>query len=99
MFLVPSLLHLIFFIFTPIAFAAYLSTHRWDLIVADRPFIGLDNFREMAANPDSWEKKWSTDERQTGGRVQTENGEVKLEDVPEEEAGNVNAHRLIMNPA
>ena len=53
-FLTPSLLHLIVFIFTPIAFAAYLSMHRWDIIVPDKPFIGLDNFREMIRDQTFW---------------------------------------------
>ena len=53
-FLAPSLLHLIFFIFTPIAFTAYLSMHRWDLIVGEKPFVGFDNFAELFASPDVW---------------------------------------------
>lgn len=53
-FLAPSLLHLIFFIFTPIAFAAFLSTHRWDIIAADKPFVGFANFLEMFRDPDFW---------------------------------------------
>ncbi len=54
MFLAPSLLHLVVFIFTPIAFAAYLSTHQWDVIVPDKPFIGLQNFKEMFGEPLFW---------------------------------------------
>lgn len=53
-FLAPSLLHLIFFIFTPIAFAAFLSTHRWDMIIADKPFVGFDNFVGMLGDADFW---------------------------------------------
>ncbi|TAK52646.1 MAG: extracellular solute-binding protein, partial [Bacteroidetes bacterium] len=53
-FLTPSLIHLIVFMFTPIAFAAYLSTHRWDVVVPDKPFIGVENFREMASDPLFW---------------------------------------------
>ena len=53
-FLAPSFVHLIVFIFTPIAFAAYLSVHRWDIIVSDQPFIGLDNFKEMLSDPTFW---------------------------------------------
>jgi multiple sugar transport system permease protein len=45
---------MIVFIFTPIAFAAYLGTHRWDIIVADKPFIGFENFAEMLRAPDFW---------------------------------------------
>ncbi|MCX6135657.1 MAG: extracellular solute-binding protein [Ignavibacteriales bacterium] len=53
-FLAPSLLHLTVFIFTPIAFAAYLSLHRWDVVVPDKPFVGLENFRELASDTTFW---------------------------------------------
>jgi multiple sugar transport system permease protein len=53
-FLAPSLFHLIVFIFTPIVFAAYLSVHRWDIVVADKPFVGLDNFKEMLGDSTFW---------------------------------------------
>jgi ABC-type sugar transport system permease subunit len=46
-FLAPSLLHLTVFVLTPIVFAGYLSVHRWDVVVSDKPFVGLDNFREL----------------------------------------------------
>jgi ABC-type sugar transport system permease subunit/ABC-type glycerol-3-phosphate transport system substrate-binding protein len=60
LFLSPSLLHLIFFVFTPIAFAAYLSLHRWDIVVADKPFIGLENFREMLSDDAFWNAVFNT---------------------------------------
>jgi multiple sugar transport system permease protein len=53
-FLAPSLLHLTVFVFTPIAFAAYLSLHRWDIVVPDKPYVGLENFREIAQDPAFW---------------------------------------------
>jgi ABC-type sugar transport system permease subunit/ABC-type glycerol-3-phosphate transport system substrate-binding protein len=53
-FLAPSLLHLVVFVFTPIIFSAYLSTHRWDIVVADKPFVGLENFKEMSGDPAFW---------------------------------------------
>ncbi len=53
-FLAPSMLHLIVFVVTPIIFAAYLSTHRWDIVVPDKPFVGLANFSEMAGDPYFW---------------------------------------------
>lgn len=46
-FLLPSALHLVIFLFTPILFAFYLSFHRWDIIVPQKPFVGLQNFAEM----------------------------------------------------
>ncbi|MCX6142806.1 MAG: extracellular solute-binding protein [Ignavibacteriales bacterium] len=53
-FLAPSLLHLTVFILTPIVFAGYLSLHRWDVIVADKPFVGLANFREVFSDDSFW---------------------------------------------
>jgi multiple sugar transport system permease protein len=53
-FLSPSLIHLVVFIFTPILFAAYLSTHRWDIVVPDTPFVGLANFKEMLNDSTFW---------------------------------------------
>lgn len=53
-FLAPSLFHLIVFVFTPIIFAAYLSLHRWDIIVPEKPFVGLDNFKEMFNDTTFW---------------------------------------------
>jgi len=54
MFLGPSLLHLAVFIFTPILFSAYLSFHQWDVVVAEKPFIGLGNFSELAGDEEFW---------------------------------------------
>ncbi len=53
-FLTPSLVHLVAFMVTPILFAAYLSVHRWDIIVPDTPFVGIGNFREMFADSTFW---------------------------------------------
>ncbi len=53
-FLAPSLVHLVVFIFTPIIFAAYLSVHRWDIVVPDKPFVGLENFTEMFRDSNFW---------------------------------------------
>ncbi len=50
----PSLLHLAIFVLTPIIFAAWLSVHRWDIVVPDKPFAGLQNFAEMARDPTFW---------------------------------------------
>lgn len=54
-FLAPSLLHLIVFIFTPIVFSAYLSFHRWDIVVAEKPFVGFSNFTEMLCDATFWD--------------------------------------------
>lgn len=48
LFLAPGLI--LFAIFTVFAliFAFYLTFHQWDIISPEKPFVGLDNYREMA---------------------------------------------------
>jgi multiple sugar transport system permease protein len=46
-FLAPSLTHLLLFSIGPILFAFYLSFHRWNLVEAQRPFVGLANYRAL----------------------------------------------------
>ncbi|MFQ5753273.1 MAG: extracellular solute-binding protein, partial [bacterium] len=53
-FLLPSFVHLLIFFITPIAFAFYLSVHRWEIIVPNKPFIGAENFIEMFGDPLFW---------------------------------------------
>ncbi len=51
-FLAPSLAHLLLFSIGPIIFSLWLSFHEWDLLSPARPFVGLDNYRALAADPD-----------------------------------------------
>ncbi|MBD3411138.1 MAG: extracellular solute-binding protein [Ignavibacteriales bacterium] len=53
-FLAPSMIHLIFFLITPMVFSLYLSFHRWDIVVPDKPFVGFDNYIEMFNDPTFW---------------------------------------------
>lgn len=53
-FLAPSIAHLTIFVVTPIVFAAYLSLHRWDIVVTEKPFVGLGNFVEMFNDANFW---------------------------------------------
>jgi ABC-type sugar transport system permease subunit len=53
-FLSPAALHLAVFAFMPIAFAGYLSFHRWSPIDPVKPFVGLDNFTALAGDPLVW---------------------------------------------
>lgn len=50
LFLAPGLV--LFSIFTVFAlgFAFYLTFHEWNIIEPDKPFIGLDNYRDMLAD-------------------------------------------------
>ncbi len=49
-FLAPSLAHLLVFSLGPIAFALWLSFHRWNLVEPQRPFVGLANYVELAGD-------------------------------------------------
>jgi len=51
-FLAPSLAHLVVFSIGPILFSLWLSFHEWDLLAPARPFVGLDNYRELAGDGD-----------------------------------------------
>lgn len=53
-FLLPSVVHLCVFVFTPIVVAAYLSVHRWDIVVPEKPFVGLANFAGMMTDEGFW---------------------------------------------
>ncbi|MHB1312110.1 MAG: carbohydrate ABC transporter permease [Gemmatimonadaceae bacterium] len=53
-FIAPSLAHLLVFTIAPVAFLLWISVHDWDLLRADRPFVGLAHFREIGADPLFW---------------------------------------------
>ncbi len=53
-FLAPGLAHLAVFAFGPVAFAVYLSLHRWGLVEPVRPWVGLANYRTILADPQFW---------------------------------------------
>lgn len=54
LFILPSLLHLSVFVLFPIAFAFYLSLHRWDVLKPQKPFIGLANYSHLLHDPLFW---------------------------------------------
>ena len=53
-FLGVPMLHLVVFSLAPVLFTVYLAFHRWDLVTPDKPFVGLDNFRELARDGLFW---------------------------------------------
>ncbi len=53
-FLAPSALHLTVFTVAPLLFTLWVSLHDWDLLMAQKPFVGLSNYREMFADPLFW---------------------------------------------
>jgi ABC-type sugar transport system permease subunit len=53
-FLGPPFAHLVLFSFGPVLFTLVLAFHRWDLVAAERPFVGLANFAELARDRLFW---------------------------------------------
>ena len=53
-FLAPGLAHLAAFAFAPVAFAVYLSFHRWGLVEPVRPWVGLANYRAVLSDAHFW---------------------------------------------
>jgi ABC-type sugar transport system permease subunit len=53
-FLAPATALLAVFSFAPILFALDLSLHRWSLVEPVKPFVGLDNFAQLARDPLVW---------------------------------------------
>lgn len=53
-FLSPSIIHLAIFVVTPLIFALYLAFHKWNILLPEKPFVGLENFREMLHDRQFW---------------------------------------------
>jgi len=53
-FLMPSFLLLLVFIFTPLFFSLYLSFHQWNVVSADKPFVGFENFQTLLYDRQFW---------------------------------------------
>ena len=54
-FLAPSALHLLVFTAGPLAFTLFVSLHDWDLLRADKPFVGFGNYAALARDPLFWQ--------------------------------------------
>jgi multiple sugar transport system permease protein len=53
-FLAPAALLLAVFTIGPLVFAGWLSLHRWNLVDAARPFVGLANYAELLQDRGFW---------------------------------------------
>lgn len=53
-FLAPATAHLALFTLGPLAFAAWLSLHRWNLVDVARPFVGLGNYTALLRDGSFW---------------------------------------------
>ena len=53
-FLTPAFVHLLLFAAAPIAFAAWMSLHRWSLLATDHDFVGLRNYTRLLDDGAFW---------------------------------------------
>jgi multiple sugar transport system permease protein len=51
-FVLPALVIFVGFIFGPILYAFWLSFHSWNVVTPEKPFVALDNYRNLAGNDD-----------------------------------------------
>jgi multiple sugar transport system permease protein len=54
LFLAPSYLHVVVFLFAPILFSLYLALHRWSIADPRTAFVGVGNFAELARDREFW---------------------------------------------
>jgi multiple sugar transport system permease protein len=54
LFLLPSLLIITVFMFLPIVQIIWFSLHNWSFIATDQPWVGLDNYRQLANDSRFW---------------------------------------------
>ena len=54
LYLLPSLVFLAAFTYFPLAMAGALSLVRWNVLTPEPAFVGLDNYRTLAADPLFW---------------------------------------------
>ena len=50
LFAAPYVIHFLVFTAYPLLFAFYLTVHRWDIISADKPFVGSANFQRLLSD-------------------------------------------------
>lgn len=52
LFVLPALIIFGIFIFWPILYIVWLSFHEWSVITPEKPFVGIDNYRQIIHNGD-----------------------------------------------
>ncbi len=60
LFIAPATIHLLLFAWIPIAYAAYLSLFKWDLLKDAKPFIGLKNYVDTFQDQAFWNAMWNS---------------------------------------
>ncbi|MEU5723349.1 sugar ABC transporter permease [Micromonospora sp. NPDC047738] len=65
LFLAPYLVLFLVFGLLPILFGVWISLHQWDLQLPNRPFIGLDNYRDLFSSDSAIYGDWWSSLRAT----------------------------------
>jgi len=52
--LTPAVTISLIFVVLPIIYSFYLSFHQWSILIADKPFVGLDNYRRLLKSTEFW---------------------------------------------
>lgn len=50
--LLPTLLYLLVFVIFPVVFSLYLSFTSWDMVSAEKPWVGFDNYHQLLTDRD-----------------------------------------------
>ena len=58
--LAPTVLVTLVFVVFPVFFSLHLSFHRWDILRAAKPFVGLSNFAAMFSDEEFWKALGNT---------------------------------------
>lgn len=53
-FIAPSCIHLLLFFLGPMIFIIYLAFHQWNIVDPHKPFVGLNNFIDLAGDDLFW---------------------------------------------
>jgi multiple sugar transport system permease protein len=51
LFLTPGLIHFAIFTLFAVGFAFYISFHEWNIIRPEKPFVGLENYKQLFTDP------------------------------------------------
>jgi multiple sugar transport system permease protein len=53
-FVLPAMLIYVVFVFGPVLYAVFISFFHWELVVPNRTWVGLDNYRNLIHDSDFW---------------------------------------------
>jgi multiple sugar transport system permease protein len=59
-FVAPGLIHFAIFTVFAVGFSFYLSFHDWNILESSKPYVGLDNYRELLQDGDFHQALWNT---------------------------------------